>query len=258
LTRIRSRLSYANVMATLAVFMVLGGGAYAASHLKKNSVNSSAIKNGQVKTKDLAKNAVVSSKIKNGQVGSADITDGGVGASDVAPAEGFHLVGQPGEPTFGNGGDGDCLWSNISDPSIPPGTVNPVSFYKDPYGRVHLNGIAEPTNGSGGDAACDSGDPGDETIFTLPPADRPAHLELLPVATTGNVIIVGAATDKAFSTMTIPAGAVLGDDSAGVSLDGASFRAVGPGNNLRQATGRSTADGAAWLNSVPAAKRLLK
>ncbi len=29
MTRIRKRLSYANVMATLAVFFVLGGGAYA-------------------------------------------------------------------------------------------------------------------------------------------------------------------------------------------------------------------------------------
>jgi hypothetical protein len=51
--RIRSHLTYANVMATLAVFLVLGGGAYAAFHLPKNSVKSRNIVNGQVKTKDL-------------------------------------------------------------------------------------------------------------------------------------------------------------------------------------------------------------
>ena len=51
--RIRSKLTYANVMATLAVFLVLGGGAYAAFHLPKNSVRSRNIVNGQVKTKDL-------------------------------------------------------------------------------------------------------------------------------------------------------------------------------------------------------------
>jgi ribonuclease G len=38
-------------MATMAMFIALGGGAYAVT-LHKNSVNSSAIKNGQVKTAD--------------------------------------------------------------------------------------------------------------------------------------------------------------------------------------------------------------
>jgi hypothetical protein len=50
----RRHLTYANVMATLAVFLVLGGGAYAAFHLPKNSVRSRNIVNGQVKNKDLA------------------------------------------------------------------------------------------------------------------------------------------------------------------------------------------------------------
>jgi hypothetical protein len=52
--RIRSHLTYANVMATLAVFLVLGGGAYAAFHLPKNSVKSKNIVNGQVKGVDVA------------------------------------------------------------------------------------------------------------------------------------------------------------------------------------------------------------
>ncbi len=42
---IRKRLSYANVMATVAVFMVLGGGAYA---LSKNSVGTKQLKNKAV------------------------------------------------------------------------------------------------------------------------------------------------------------------------------------------------------------------
>jgi hypothetical protein len=61
--RIRSRLTYANVMATIAVFLVLGGGAYAAFHLPKNSVRSKNIKNGQVRQSDLAQAAVSSSKL---------------------------------------------------------------------------------------------------------------------------------------------------------------------------------------------------
>jgi hypothetical protein len=58
LDRLRTRLTYANVLATLAFFLVLGGGAYAAFHLPKNSVKSKNIVNGQVKAPDLAKNAV--------------------------------------------------------------------------------------------------------------------------------------------------------------------------------------------------------
>jgi hypothetical protein len=51
---IRSHLTYANVMATIAVFLVLGGGAYAAFHLPKNSVRSKNIVNGQVKRADVS------------------------------------------------------------------------------------------------------------------------------------------------------------------------------------------------------------
>jgi hypothetical protein len=50
---VRSRLTYANVMATVAVFIALGGGAYAIS-LGKNSVGSKQLKPGAVKPKDTA------------------------------------------------------------------------------------------------------------------------------------------------------------------------------------------------------------
>ena len=39
--RLRNSVSYANVMATIAVFLALGGGAYAALRLPKNSVGTS-------------------------------------------------------------------------------------------------------------------------------------------------------------------------------------------------------------------------
>jgi hypothetical protein len=52
------RPTYANVVATIALFLALGGAAYAAFHLPKNSVKSKNIVNGQVKSKDLAPNAV--------------------------------------------------------------------------------------------------------------------------------------------------------------------------------------------------------
>jgi hypothetical protein len=59
MNRIRRQLTYSNVMATIAVFLVLGGGAYAASKIgagdiRRNAVRSKHIKDGQVKTRDLA------------------------------------------------------------------------------------------------------------------------------------------------------------------------------------------------------------
>jgi hypothetical protein len=72
---IRTRLTYANVMSTLAVFLVLGGGAaFAATHLGKNTVGA----------KQLKKNAVTGAKIKNGAINSAKVADGSLTGADVA------------------------------------------------------------------------------------------------------------------------------------------------------------------------------
>src|SRR5881296_1014743 len=65
LARIRAGLSYANVMATIAVFLALGGGAYAALKLPKNSVGSKQIKKRAVTKAKLHKGAVDGSKVKD-------------------------------------------------------------------------------------------------------------------------------------------------------------------------------------------------
>jgi hypothetical protein len=52
---IRQRLTYANVIATLSLFLVLGGGAYAATRLPKNSVGTNQLKNGAVTAGKIAK-----------------------------------------------------------------------------------------------------------------------------------------------------------------------------------------------------------
>lgn len=61
--QIRKRLTYANVMSSIAVFLVLGGAAFAATQLPKNSVGS----------KQLKKNAVTTAKIKNGAVTASKV-----------------------------------------------------------------------------------------------------------------------------------------------------------------------------------------
>jgi hypothetical protein len=69
--RLSKRLTYANVMSTIAVFLVVGGAtAFAASQLEKNSVG----------TKQLKKNAVTAAKIKPGAVTLGKISASAQGA----------------------------------------------------------------------------------------------------------------------------------------------------------------------------------
>jgi hypothetical protein len=67
--RLRSKLSYANVMATIAVFIALGGGAYAATQLKKNSVGTKQLKASSVTTAKIKANAVIGSKVQSATLG---------------------------------------------------------------------------------------------------------------------------------------------------------------------------------------------
>lgn len=62
---IRKRLTYANVMSSIAVFLVLGGAAFAATKLPKNSVG----------TKQLKNNAVTTAKIKNDAVNGTKVNE---------------------------------------------------------------------------------------------------------------------------------------------------------------------------------------
>lgn len=71
---LRSKVTYSNVAATLALVLALGGGTvYAASQLGKNSVKSKQIAKGAVKGSDLGKNAVTSPKIKNATIQTDDL-----------------------------------------------------------------------------------------------------------------------------------------------------------------------------------------
>jgi len=73
---IRKRITYANVMSSIAVFIVLGGAAFAASKLPKKSVGTPQLKANAVTTAKIKKNAVTSKKIKDGAVTGTDINIG--------------------------------------------------------------------------------------------------------------------------------------------------------------------------------------
>lgn len=66
--RFLPRLSYANVVSTICLFLVLGGGAAIAAGLGKNTVG----------TRQLKRNAVTSAKVKDGSLRAGDLKAGAI------------------------------------------------------------------------------------------------------------------------------------------------------------------------------------
>jgi hypothetical protein len=72
--RIRSRLSYANVTASLALFVALGGTAAAAVTLAPDSVGSPQIRQDAVRSPEIAAGGVRSSELRDEGIKAADIS----------------------------------------------------------------------------------------------------------------------------------------------------------------------------------------
>jgi hypothetical protein len=64
LASLRSHLSYANVIATVALFVALGGSAYAASALPRNSVGTAQLKPGAVTRSKIASGAFAAGRVR--------------------------------------------------------------------------------------------------------------------------------------------------------------------------------------------------
>lgn len=62
MSKLKERVTYANVVATLALFIALGGGAYAVT-VSKNSVSSKSVKNNSLKGKDVKQNSLTAADI---------------------------------------------------------------------------------------------------------------------------------------------------------------------------------------------------
>lgn len=92
--QLKRHLSYANVMSTIAVFMILGGASAIAAkkqtqkigttQLKASAVTTNKIKNGAVSDAKLAASAVSTDKLADGSVTGSKIADGAVGGSKIA------------------------------------------------------------------------------------------------------------------------------------------------------------------------------
>jgi hypothetical protein len=262
---IRRRLTFANVISVIALFAALGGGAYAAVALPKNSVGAKQIKKNAVTNAKIGKNAVTGAKVKNASLTGADINlatlpkvgsaanadnaahagaadnathaanadsaakatnaDHATLADNIAPPEAWHEIGASGEPGFAGG------TTNYGALSAATNTET-AGFYKDKEGVVHLKGLVKTAN-SGTNAGL---------LFYLPEGYRPGSKKLLVVnalcttysggtgtcspAGLAQLLIIGAGSDLGGGT-TPTDGLIVATSGVAVSLDGLTFRAAG-------------------------------
>jgi hypothetical protein len=127
LDRMRSHLTYANAMATTAVFIALGGFAFAAVELPKHSVGSAQLKKHSVTPRKLAPSTIALFKGQKGDTGPAGQNGtngldgaarayGRVSGTTVTRSKNVVSVSSPGTGTF-------CI---TLDPSIDASTVEAV------------------------------------------------------------------------------------------------------------------------------------
>ncbi len=235
----RPRLSYANVMATVAVFIALGGASYAAINLPKDSVGSRQIRKNAVQTGDiarnavrvgkldkeavkagkLAENAVPSNRIRTGAVNGRTVKESSLGtvptanyaneanvANFLSPAEPWHVVGAPGEPGFENG------WSYPI--SAAMFKYEQPTFYRDKAGVVHLQGVV-------------GGGTSDTAAFVLPPGFKPS------VPTRGRYLFFpalcsgGSCSEDGTGSVRVGVGGDVTPSGTSITfLEGISFRAA--------------------------------
>jgi len=140
LSAVRRHATYANVVATLALFVALGGSSYAAIVVTGKNV-----KDSSLTTKDIKNRSLLKADFKTGQIpaGPRGIT-GTAGANGAAGAAG--APGAPGAPggTGGQGAPGVSGYQRV--PSAP--IANPQNTQKSgtatcPAGKKVLGGGAE-------------------------------------------------------------------------------------------------------------------
>jgi hypothetical protein len=204
----RRHLSFANVSATLALFLSLGGVGYAAA-----TINGADIQNGTITGKKLKAHTLTGKQVnvgKLGQVPSASNADrlGGQPASSYVTGSAL-VAGLTPPPligaTFSSG------WSNYN------AIFSPVGFWKDQLGLVHIQG----------DAANGASPPVGAVIFTLPPGYAPAHVKEFVALCGAFAPAPGVVTVLTTGAVEIGSLNCAGADAASVFLEGITFRTDG-------------------------------
>ncbi len=90
----RKHLSYANVIASVALFIALGGSAVAAATLTRDSVGAPQIRKDAVRSPEIQKDAVRSPEIQKDAVRTSEIRNEGINISDISTGAAKALLGE--------------------------------------------------------------------------------------------------------------------------------------------------------------------
>ena len=197
-TRLRARLTYANVVATLALFIALGGSSYAVS-----KISGSQIRNASIAGKKLKRNTLGGARIKESRLGTVPRARnagrvGGLSAQQLLlrcppgtlAAADVCIETQPRAPTIYSGAVGDC---GTTDGPPRPGRRLPThGELRRAFDLDQMGPIA----------------PGGElTSEVYPSGSNPGQLEVLYMTNeVGNVGLVpdGPGGEKAFRCVVDP------------------------------------------------------
>jgi hypothetical protein len=146
LARLRSHLTFANVVSLMALFVALSGGAYALT-IPKNSVGPRQLKKNAVTGPKIKKNAVTSSKVKDQSLSATDFKPGQI---PIGPRGFQGLTGERGMQ--GAAGATNVVVRLGAPVSIMNGSQQSLTVDCMPGERA-VGGGAAPPNGVTNDAA---------------------------------------------------------------------------------------------------------
>jgi hypothetical protein len=104
--RIQARLTYANVVATLALFVALGGSSYAAlrigsAQIVNNSVRSKDVRNGDLRGRDVRDGSLTGLDLKSNSLSGTQIDEAGIDAATFTLGRAGPLGCTPGPDVSG-------------------------------------------------------------------------------------------------------------------------------------------------------------
>jgi hypothetical protein len=164
----RRALSYANVMATLAVFVALGGTGYAAITITGKDVRDNSLTGA-----DVRRNSLGSSDVRNNSLKSADVQNGSLQAKDFAAGEApaGSMWSYRGDLTEGSGAAAMPAIAGLGTASATCTSAGAAQLsVKNTSAGVGFQYVVTVTTAAGSTSSSDAVIPGGVATIAVPPS----------------------------------------------------------------------------------------